>query len=62
MSQNVKPIIMTSVTCMLLETIITYLMVDWLVNHQLINMSQLSFLNAWRHLANIHYVQGDQDN
>ena len=34
-------------------------MVDWIVNLTLISLAQLNFLNAWRCIANMHYVQSD---
>ena len=46
---------LTSVACKLLETLITYHMVEFLVKHKLINISQHRFLKARSCLTNLLY-------
>ena len=52
-SVNYRPVSLTSVICKLLETIITDHMMDFLINHKLINPSQHGFLKARSCLTNL---------
>ena len=52
-SVNYRPVSLTSVICKLLETIIRYHMMDFLVKHKLINPSQHGFLKARSCLTNL---------
>ena len=52
-SVNYRPVSLTSVICKLLETIIRYHMMDFLVKHKLINTSQHGFLKARSCLTNL---------
>ena len=45
-SENNKPVSLTLVICKLLERLIKYLMMDFLVRHKLLNPSQNGFLKA----------------
>ena len=51
--QNYRPVSLTSVVCKLLETLIRDHMVEFLVNHKLINASQHGFLKARSCLTNL---------
>ena len=57
MSENIKPSKITSVPCELLQTIVTYRMVDYLVINELTNPPQLGFLRASRFLNVNVYTQ-----
>ena len=50
---NYRPVSLTSVVCKLLETLIRYHMVEFLVKHNLINTSQHGFLKARSCLTNL---------
>ena len=52
-SENYRPVSLTSLICKLLETIIRDHMVDFLINHKLINPSQHGFLKARSCLTNV---------
>ena len=52
-SENYRPVSLTSVICKLLERLIKYHMVDFLVRHQLLNPSQNGFLKARSCLTNM---------
>ena len=52
-SENYRPVSLTSVVCKLLETLIRDDMVEFLVNHKLINTSQHGFLKARSCLTNL---------
>ena len=52
-SENYKPVSLTSVICKLLERLIKYHMVDFLVKNKLINPSQPGFLKARSCLTNM---------
>ena len=52
-SANYRPVILISVICKLLETIIRDNMMDFLVKHKLINPSQHGFLKATSCLTNL---------
>ena len=52
-SDNYRPVSLTSVICKLLETIIRDHMMDFLINHKLINPSQHGFLKAKSCLSNL---------
>ena len=51
--ENYRPVSLTSVVCKLLETLIRYHMVEFLVKHKLINTSQHGFLKARSCLTNL---------
>ena len=51
--ENYRPMSLTSVVCKLLETLIRYHMVEFLVKHKLINTSQHGFLKARSCLTNL---------
>ena len=51
--ENYRPVILTSVVCKLLETLIRDNILEFLVKHQLINTSQHGFLKARSCLSNI---------
>ena len=53
--ENYRPVSLTSVACKLLETLITYHMVEFLVKHKLINIYQHRFLKARSCLTNLLY-------
>ena len=53
--ENYRPVSLTSVACKLLETLNTYHMVEFLVKHKLINISQHRFLKARSCLTNLLY-------
>ena len=52
-SVNYRPVSLTSVICKLLETIIRDHMMDFLVKHKLVNLSQHGFLKARSCLTNL---------
>ena len=52
-SVTYRPVSLTSVICKLLETIIRDHMMDFLINHKLINSSQHGFLKAKSCLTNL---------
>ena len=52
-SQNYRPVILTSVICKLLERLIKDHMVDFLVRHKLLNQSQHEFLKARLYVINM---------
>ena len=52
-SENYRPVSLTSVICKLLERLIKYHMVDFLVKHKLLNSSQHGFLKARSCLTNM---------
>ena len=52
-SVNYRPVSLTSVICKLLETIIRDHMMDFLIKHKLINLSQHGFLKAKSCLTNL---------
>ena len=52
-SVNYTPVSLTSVICKLLETIIRDHMLDFLINHTLVNPSQHGFLKARSCLTNL---------
>ena len=52
-SVNYRPVSLTSVICILLETIIRYHMLDFLIKYKLINHSQHGFLTARSCLTNV---------
>ena len=51
--ENYRPVSLTSVVCILLETLIRDHMVEFLVKHKLINTSQHGFLKARSCLTNL---------
>ena len=51
--ENYRPVILTSVVCKLLETLIRDHMVEFLVKYKLINTSQQGFLKARSCLTNL---------
>ena len=52
-SENYRPVSLTSVICKLLERLIKYHVVDFLVKHTLLNSSQHGFLKARSFLTNM---------
>ena len=52
-SENYRPVSLTSVICKLLERLIKYHMVEFLVKHKLLNSSQHGFLKARSCLTNM---------
>ena len=52
-SVNYRPVSLTSVICKVLETIIRDHMMDFLIQHELINPSQHGFLKARSCLTNV---------
>ena len=58
MSENYRPVSLTSVICKLLERLIKDHMVDLLVRHKLLNPSQHGFLKMRSCLTNMLYVLG----
>ena len=52
-SENYKPVSLTSAICKLLERLIKYHMVDFLVRHNLLNSSLHGFLKARSCLTNM---------
>ena len=52
-SENYRPVSLTSVICKLLERLIKYHLVDFLVKNKLINPSQHGFLKARSCLTNM---------
>ena len=52
-SENYRPVSLTSVICKLLERLIKYHMVDYLVRHKLLNLFQHGFLKARSCLTNM---------
>ena len=52
-SENYTPVSLTSVICKLLERLIKHHMVDFLVRHKLLNLSQHGFLKARSCLTNM---------
>ena len=52
-SENYRPVSLTSVICKLLERLIKYHMVDFIVKHKLLNSSQHGFLKARSCLTNM---------
>ena len=55
LSENYRPVSLTSVILKLLERLIKYHMVDFLVKHKLLNSSQHGFLKARSCLTNMLY-------
>ena len=51
--ENYRPVILTSVVCKLLETLIRDHMVEFLVKHKLINTSQHGFIKARSCVTNL---------
>ena len=56
--ENYRPVILTSVICKLLETLIRDHMVEFLVKHKLINTSQHGFVKARSCLTNLFCLFG----
>ena len=52
-SENYRPVILTSVNCKLLETIIREHLMEFLIKHKLINPSQHGFIKARTCLPNV---------
>ena len=52
-SDNYRPVSLKSVICKLLERLIKYHMVEFLVRHKLLNSSQHGFLKARSCLTNM---------
>ena len=52
-TENYRPVSLTSVVCKLLETLIRYHMMEFLVKHKLINTSEHGFPKARSFLTNL---------